>query len=314
MPSRPVVVLVVLFWLAVVGVVVYQDVVPRYFGDQPPAPHFDAAAELSHTTVSWTIYRGPADKTTDEPIGKMTSEIEYAQADDTFKYVNRYRAVKFKQYGAELTIPTATTTLRLSRDGKLKGQRLNGTAELDLPRLWGPGQKLTATAEAEGEVKDGFLVGSATLTCPDLLSEPSVGTFTPVPVPDGQVLNPLMPLDRLKDVVPGRRWVVQQVDPLREALGELLVKGLQDEMAKQGNGKKKPAPVTLPKPPELIASVRTSPVDLDREGGPVSCWVIDYTTEDKSIQARTWVSRVDGRVLRQEASSQGERLRFERDE
>jgi hypothetical protein len=312
MPSRPVVVLIVLFWLAVIGVVVFRDVLPRYFGDAPPAAAYGPDAELSQLSVEWTIHRGHPNKTDDEQIGRMTSVTEYRQADNTFRYENRYRGVKFTQYGMELHVPFATTSIRTDRDGRLKGQKMTGTAELESVRLLGAGQKLTATVEAEGVVRDGFLVGSATLTCPNLLSEPSVGTFTPVPVPDGQVLNPLMPLDRLRDVVPGRRWVVQQVDPLRDALGELLVKGLQEELARQGGGKKKPAPVTLPKPPELIAEVLTSPVALDRATGPVSCWVIEYTSADKTISARTYVRRDDGRVLRQEATSQGERLRFER--
>ncbi len=312
MPSRPVVVFILLFWLAVLGVVVSRDVLPRYFGDAPAAPAFGPEDELSQPTVEWTIHRGLPKQTADEPIGKMTSRTEYLKADNSFRYENRYRGVKFTQYGMELHIPTATTTLRIDRDGRLKEQSLRGTAEVELPRLLGAGQKLTATVEANGVVRDGFLVGSATLTVPDLLSEPSVGTFTPVPVPDGQVLNPLMPLDRLRDVVPGRHWVVQQVDPLRDALGELLVKGLQEELAKRGGGKKKPVPVTLPKAPELIARVLTDPVTLDRPGGPVSCWVIEYTAENPPILARTYVRRDDGRVLRQEATSQGERLRFER--
>ncbi len=85
MPSRPVVVLVVLFWLAVVGVVVYRDVLPRYFGDAPPAPAFGAEDELSQPTVEWTIHRGLPKQTTDEPVGKMTSRTEYVKADDSFK-------------------------------------------------------------------------------------------------------------------------------------------------------------------------------------------------------------------------------------
>jgi hypothetical protein len=92
------------------------------------------------------------------------------------------------------------------------------------------------------------------------------------------------------------------------------VKGLMEELAKQNGGKKKPAPVTMPKSPVLFAVVLNDPVELDRSGGKVSCWVIEYTSEDKTISARTFVSRDDGRVLRQEATSQGERLRFERDD
>jgi hypothetical protein len=316
MPSRPIVALVLLFWLAVLAVVVYREVVPRFFGDEPPAPEFVAVDELSQATVGWTVFRGAPNKppAADEPIGKMTSRTEYVAADDSFRYVNTYRGVKLGMLGVELIIPNATTTLRIDRDGKLKEQTLRGTAELDLGRFGVNGQKLTATAEATGVVKDGLLEGSATLTAPDLLAEPSAGTFTPVPVPNGQVLNPLMPMDRLRGVVPGRRWVVQQVDPMREALGELLVKGLQEGLARQGGGKRAAAAVTLPTPPELLAEVLTGPEQIDRPGGPVSCWVIEYRCEKPPVLARTYVRRDDGRVLRQEATAYGERVRFERDD
>ncbi len=313
MPSRPVVVLILLFWLAVLGVVAYREVVPRFFGSEPPTPEFVAADELSQATISWTIYRGPADKPTDEKIGKMTSRTEYVADDDSFRFVNNYHKLKLTLLAFEVNVVSATTVLRVDRDGRLKEQTLRGNAEIDTGWLGG-GQKLTATAEAGGVVKDGFLEGSATLTAPDLLSEPSVGTFTPVAVPDGQVLNPLMPVDRLRGVTPGKRWTVRQVDPLREALSELMVKGLQEEFAKQGGGKKTPTPVTLPPPPELLAEVLLHPVPLDRPGGPVNCWVIEYRCEKPKIEARTYVRRDDGRVLRQEATAYGDRLRFERDE
>lgn len=313
MPSRPVVALIVLFWLAVLGVVVYRDVLPRYFGDAPPAVAFGPEDELSSPPVEWTIHRGPAKQVTDEQIGRMTSSTKYLPDENTFRYENRYRGVKLKQPLVDLTIPSATTTIRLDPAGRLKGQKVVGTAEVESRTLLGAGQKLTATVDAEGVVKDGFLVGSAKLTCPELLSEPSVGEFTPVAVREGQVLNPLMPLDRLRDVVPGRRWVVQQVDPLRDALGKLLLDGLQEEWAKVGGGKRKPVAVKLPEPLEFTAHVLPDPVALDRPSGPASCWVIEYTTaKDPNTHARTYVRRDDGRVLRQEAISQGERLRFER--
>lgn len=309
MPSRPVVVLILLFWLAVLGVVAYREVIPRFFGDEPPAPEFVAADEFSGATVSWSIHRGAAD----EKIGKMTSRIEYVGDDNSFRFVNNYHKLKLSLLAFEVNVVSATTELRVDRNGQLKKQTLNGTAEIDTGWLGG-GQKLTATAEANGVVRDGFLEGSATLTAPALFADPSVGTFTPVPVPAGQVLNPLMPVDRLRGVTPGKKWAVRQVDPLREALSELVLKGLQEEWAKRGGGKRKPAAVTLPEPPELLAEVLRDPVTLDRPDGPVSCWVIEYRCDKPKIEARTYVRRDDGRVLRQEATAYGDRLRFERDE
>lgn len=317
MPSRPVVVGIVVFWLAVLAVVVDREVVPRFFGDQPPTPEFVAVDELSQATVNWTIHRGKADGTSDEQIGRLTSRTDYLAADDSFRLVYNYRAVTLRVVVFDVYVPTATSRMRVSRDGQLKGQELEGRAELDLGRVGKQAGllKLTGSAEVKGEVRDGVLEGTATMTSPELLGEPLTAAFTPVPVPQGQVLNPLMPVDRLRGVVPGRRWAVRQVDPLRDVVWELMLKGLHEGTARLDEGKKGvPAKLTLPPPPELLAEVLREPELLDRPSGPVWCWVIKYESTDPPISARTYVHRDDGRVLRQEATANGERLRFERAE
>lgn len=311
MPSRPVVVGIVLFWLGVLGVVADREVVPRFFGGEPPTPEFVAADELSQATVDWAIYRGKAEGVADERIGSMTSRTEYVAADDTFRMLNTYRGVTLRVVGVfDVKVPTATSGVRVTRDGRLKEQTLKGTAELDLGVA-----KLTGSADVQGVVRDGVLEGTATMSAPALFTDTRTAAFTPVPVPQGQVLNPLMPTDRLRGVVPGRRWAVRQVDPLREVVWELMLRGLHEGTAKLGEGK--PGAVTnlkLPEAPELLAKVLPEPEQIDRPGGPVWCWVIAYESADKAIAARTYVHRDDGRVLRQEATAHGERLRFERAE
>ena len=316
MPSRPAVIGIVLFWLVVTAVVVNREVIPRFFGDEPPAPDFVAVDELSSATVNWTLYRGPADGSADEPIGKMTSRTEYVAADDSFRFVNTYRGVTLRVVVFDVTVPTATTAVRVSREGELREQSLRGTAELDLGRLVGAGagvRKLTGSAEVDGVVRDGRLEGTASLTA-DLVGGTTTAAFTPVPVPHGQVLNPLMPVDRLRGVVPGRRWVVRQVDPLRDVIWELMLKGLHEGRTKLGEEPGQAPKLTLPPAPELLARVLREPVALDRPGGAVSCWVIEYESTDPPVSARTYVRRDDGRVLRQEATAHGERLRFERED
>jgi hypothetical protein len=120
------------------------------------------------------------------------------------------------------------------------------------------------------------------------------------------VLNPMMPVRRLRDVQPGRRWVIREVDPLRDAVSILLREAAKDSQV---------ALSALPRPEnrELLAEVRPTPEKLVRDGGQaVECWVIEYRGED--VAARTWVSVADGRVLRQEAAGLGEQLRFERED
>lgn len=316
MPSRPIVAVIVLFWLAVLAVVANRELVPRFFGDEPPAPEFVAVDELSQATVSWAIYRQASGEKEESKIGSMTSRTEYVPADDSFRFVNTYRGVTLGLFGVELAIPTATNSLRVDRAGNLKEQSVRGTAELDLgkwlPNLERERRVLSATADVQSAVVDGMLQGTATLTAPGLIDPPATAEFTPVPVPHGQVMNPLMPIDRLRGVVPGRRWAVRQVDPLRTALSELLVKELQERFSRGGG--KHAAGVTLPPPPELLAEVLRDPVRIARPDGEVPCWVIEYRSTDPPITARTYVRRDDGRVLRQEATAYGERIRFEREE
>ena len=68
---------------------------------------------------------------------------------------------------------------------------------------------------------------------------------------------------------------------------------------------------TLPgKSPELIAEVADDPVTIQHGRDQIECWLIEYREE--KVVARTWVNVADGRVLRQEAISENETLRFER--
>ncbi len=299
MPSRSVIIGILLLWIGVLALVAQREVLPRFFADAPPVPAFVVADELSQATVNWTLYRGKAGE--EERVGGLTTRTEHIKDDNSFQFVTGYREVRLKAAGGiELNVQRATVKVRVSRDGRLLEQTAEGVAELDL-KAFG---KLGGNADVRTAVRDGLLVGTATLTAPGLLDKPLSCDLTPVPVPDGQVLNPLMPTDRLRDVTPGRKWMVRQADPLRDAMAELFSK----EAEKRG------LKFALPAAPELTARVLDTPEDLPRRGGPVSCWVIEYKSETPPITARTWVRRDDGRVLRQEAIAYGERMRFEREE
>ena len=305
MPSRPVVVGILLFWLGVLGLVARRELLPRLFADAPPAPEFVLADELSQATVHWAVLRGKPGDPADERVGGLSTRTEHVKEDDSFRLVTGYRGVRLTAAGGVvLSVPQATVTARVARDGRLLEQTAHGSADLD---LGGPLGKLSVTADVRAVVKDGVLAGTATLTAPGLLAEPTTRPLDPVPVPDGQVLNPMLPTDRLRGVAPGRRWVVRQVDPLRDALARLGA-----EAFAQATGGKAGA-VSLPPSPELVAEVLAAPEELARRGRPVSCWVIEYRANGELV-ARTWVERDDGRVLRQEATAHGERMRFEREE
>lgn len=298
MPSRLGVGLIVLFWLAATAHVGYREVWPRFFSDGPPPLRIDLADEAAQTVPTyWDVYRG------DQRVGRLTTRMQYVPEDDTFRFLNTYLNLSVEFGAVSLEVPKLDTTVRVTRSGDLREQQMTGLLQGRLKTKLGAISLGDASAEVTGVVQDGQLVGRCTITSP-------VGDIDrplePVPVPQGQVLNPMMPVSRLRDVQPGRRWVIREVDPLRDALNVLVKEVLKSSEV---------AASAIPQPGggELIAEVLSSPERLERpDKEPVECWVIEYRGDE--VQARTWVSVADGRVLRQEASGFGERLRFERQE
>jgi hypothetical protein len=315
MPSRSGVAVIALFWLATTGFVVYRDVLPRYFSDGPPPLRIDLADEAtSQVPAKWSLFRRAADGK-DEKVGGLTTYLQYVNRDDTFWFRSEYRDLKF-QFGAiHLSLPKVDSAIRVTRAGWLREQTLDGRLQVTAGLF-----TTAADAKLEALVKDGVLGGTVKIgPAASEFGERPPGNWSmerdlaPVPVPNGQVLNPMMPVGRLWDVRPGRRWVIREVDPMKEALGLLA-----QEVAKAS-----PLPIGLPggptEPRELIASVRSAPEPLapyrpgKEPGDPVDCWVIDYRATNDDLTATTWVGVADGRVLRQEATGFGERLRFERE-
>lgn len=301
MPSRLSVGLILAFWLAVTGFVVDRDVLPRLRSDAPPAIRIDLSDEATQTVPArWSVWRGG------QQVGLLQTRMSYVAADDTFQFVSTYRNLRFDVSGLRCEVPELTITLRVGRDGDLRAQDMAG--KLKGMVAAGPVTvfEAEATADVSGVVRDGFLYGHVRLKSPlgdiDQLLDP-------VPVPQGQVLNPLQPVNRLRDVRPGRRWVVYEVNPLADALAA-LAQGLLKKHAGAAlagmaadSGKREP----------LVAQVSDRPEVLTRKGDKeVPCWVIEYRGEKAS--AKTWVAVDDGKVLRQEATGQGEALRLERED
>lgn len=301
MPSRPAVAGILLFWLATAGFVFDRDIRPRLFADTPPPLLIDLADEATQLApTNWTLYRG------DAKAGRVSTRMRYDADADTFRFTSTYSDLKIDFDAGRLVqlavqVPGLETAVTVTRAGELRAQDM--TAKL-VAKLGGV-PVANATAEVGGVVAGGVLTGTCTVNAPGF------GTFDqllePTPVPAGQVLNPLLPVNRLQDVRPGRRWLIREVDPLKDAV-EALVR----QVAKRSDlaaGLLPPAGQRR----ELVAEVLATPEDLPRpEKQVASCWVIEYRGEE--VAARTWVSRTDGRVLRQEATGFGERLRFERED
>jgi hypothetical protein len=300
MPSRRTQILILLGWLAILGYVGHRDVWPRLFSDAPPAIRIELSDEATASIPArWTLYRGPT------RIGSLTTVMTYQAAADRFEFTSTYRELTLDSGPLRVQIPELTTRLLVSRVGAIRGQSVEG--KLIGKYTVGPVVAFTADAQLniDSFVNDGVLNGTCEVrsTLGDIRQP-----LEPVPVPEGQALNPLLPVNRLRDVRPGRRWLVYEIDPLGEALS-----AIGQGFLKQHAGTQLASLGTKRDTSALIAEVSTDPEPLPRKAAAaVSCWVISYRRE--GIVARTWVSADDGKVMRQAAYGGGETLRLERED
>ncbi|MGL6074217.1 MAG: hypothetical protein ACRC8S_08650 [Fimbriiglobus sp.] len=300
MPSRIMVGLIITVWLAVMGYVFDKQIWPRYFGDRPPGMQVDLVDEATQRSPTyWTISRQ------DKPIGSLTTQMVYQEADDTFQFVNSYSKLQIEMSkGVTIELPKLVTTVRVTRQGDLREQSMKG----ELVAKFGMLEVGNAGAEVEGQVVNGELRGRCQVRYPLSRATPNIDReLEPVPVPSGQIMNPLMPVNRLRDIHPGKRWVIQEVDPLKDAIGIMFREMLKESKMSIA------LPTGQESNRELLAEVLPDIVEHTSAKGTVTkCRIIEYRRE--GLTARTWVSIDFGNVLRQEASSGGEQLRFERRE
>ena len=286
MPSRPIVALIVLFWAATLGLVFQRDLWPRITASGPPPIAVDLTDEATqYLPIKWKVLRGG------KPIGTLTTKLAYQDADDTFEFTSQYKDLRFDVGAMQVVFPDVTTRTRVTRSGSLREQSMTGKLRLG---------DLQAEAKVEGRNENGVFVGRCEIASPlfNLKSD-----LAPVPVKDGQALNPLQPVNRIAGIRPGQHWFVHEIDPLGQALAALFKE-------KFGQG------LSLPesKKEALEARVGDSQELLvwGKSREEASCWVIEYRSGE--ARAKTWVRASDGKVLRQEATLMDDRISLEREE
>ena len=218
-----------------------------------------------------------------------------------FRYVTKYRDFQVDVQPIRCLVPEMELTTILNRSGGLHGQTMSGTL---IAKLLGQ-VMATGTARVECVVRDGQLVGNCHLESVffPAFDEP----IEPTPVPDGQVLNPLQPVNRLRGVRPGLRWVIYEVDPL----GDAIANATKQVLAKKGLG----TSLFAPKPAErqsMIATVSDAPELLKLKRGDFSCWTIEIRGDRGTTTI--WVREKDGFVMQQVANAHGDIVRLEREE
>lgn len=296
MPSRRGVILIVLFWLATVGYVGYRDVWPRLVRDSAPTVWIDLSDEATQTVpVRWALYRGEA------RVGTVTTQMVYDAGPNLFRYVTKYRDFQVDVQPIRCTVPEMELTTILNRAGGLHGQTMNGKL---IAKLLGQ-EMARGSARVECVVHDGALVGTCRL---DSDFFPSFEQpIEPTPVPDGQVLNPLQPVNRLRGLKPGLRWMIYEVDPL----GDALANATKQVLAKKGLGSSMFAPKPVDRQ-SMIATVSDAPELLKLKRGEFACWTIEVRGDRGTTTI--WVREKDGFVMQQVANAHGDIMRLEREE
>ncbi len=300
MPSRPVVALIALFWLGTTGLFLSREVLPKYLASAPPPYQIDLVDEATQQAPTrWTITQNGV------KLGTLSTRMEYLAADDGFRFVNTYSQLQLDTglQGLVIDVPALDTAVTVTRAGQLRGQRMQG----ELAVKAGPVELARAKADLDGGVVGGVLRSRLTIHYPVNAKSPVIDRdLDPVAVESGQVLNPLMPVNRLRDVRPGQTWVVRESNPLGEAVNALVKELLKDKGSNLINGL-----VGASGPREFLAEVARDSEWVERpRAEQARCWRIDYRSERGA--ARTWVGLDDGRVMRQEATLGDIVVRFER--
>jgi hypothetical protein len=274
MPSRPLSLAILAFWLATMGWMFYRDFLPQF---QPSdtttlAELIDLPAESRTGRIRWAIYKGP------DRVGAAQSEVKYRKLGDTYELRTDFRFTRFEILG--VTVDNLTSIQRVTPTGALREDR--GRAFL---RVAGFSFEVTAG----GRVEEGVLT-------PYVKIKPKpLDVLSPRPKPlqvsdEESVLNPMHPFDRFYNLHEGKHW--------RQRLANQLVntvdRSLLDPSAWTG-----------------FCEAEVQAHDFTWNNSRVACWAIIYRKDDKEI-ARTWVRQSDGRILQQEVDFLETRLTLQR--
>jgi hypothetical protein len=274
MPSRPIVIAVLGFWLAANGWLFYREIWPRLRPGEPPAYSIDLADEVAAKPISWDVFYNK------KPVGIAISSVAYDKQTGTFELRCEYTFDKGLDV-AFLKIKKMSSSMRVTREGQLRQAR----ADVDVRSLLGP-----AEMHLQADIDRGRLTPRLELRAAAGLLDHKL-KLEPVEVSaGGNILNPMHPLNKVANLRDGQNWRLPDVDPLKTAAAAL---------GQQFTGHS----FTFP---SLTAQVRSATLVWDRR--PTDCWLIEYAEPGEKVSARTWVRKADDLVLQQEALNQNKEL------
>jgi hypothetical protein len=280
------------------------------FVPTPPAPFsIDLADEASTRIVGWVLLRK------DEKIGFATTQMTRV-AEDEFDLDNKLHQVEMPFFGGAVKakIPSFSTKHRVTRDGRLLALETRGKMSMEFSLKGVNFPPIVIEANISGEVKGNQLHARYQMQVEPFVDRLSPEKpLAPIDLPEATILNPMMPVNKIRGLRPGQEWEMSTFNPLSEVAniaGQELIKQLLPQNKNQPdltNQLLKPDHQSK----KIKARVASEPRTIEWRDRAYTCWVIEYTNED--MEARTWVSVEDDLVIRQEVSSAGETLVLQRE-
>ena len=266
MPPRFITAGILLFWLAMTGWLVEREVVPMMIADASPIYQIELTDEIGSPLIGWNVFSDG------NRIGNATSKI-VVNDDRSFELRSTYHFDKFT-FGLA-NIKFMDTKLRVTEDRKLHSFTAQVAGKFVMHDV---------TLEMRGEVEDQMLQ-------PRLFQdgvELKVIQWGKINMAQqGSIVNPMHLMNRLRGLRAGQTWRIARLDLLGAVNNELV-----NKLAKQSSAV-----------PSLIAEVKIDTLLWDRR--QVTCYKIEYYEPGKDVSARTWVRKIDGLVLQQDANHLG---------
>lgn len=301
MPPRFLVAFIVVFWVGTIAYLIYEEYWPWWRTDAPPAFIVEMADEASPLVTQWSIYRG------DKKVGSISTTMTCLK-DDTIELESTIEDLMFEVPAVlvPVTVHFHITKLRTVQRVRRDGQLVRVRSKLNLAiGAFGKDKDLKITAIIQGNVVDGHLHARSTLHSDFGRTEQDL---EPIPIQMGSAFNPMQPIAKLR-VRPGQHWKMSSVDPLGEAIQASFRHFVQQVAAMGGTSIK----LKVDTPKLILAEVASEPRQWSYDGKSAKCYVIEYRTDDRNLTGSTWVSVDDGKVMRQEISSFGDKLVLERE-
>jgi hypothetical protein len=277
MPPKLITAGIIAFWLAMTALLIQREVVPMMLADASPNFQPDLTDEIGSPLVTWMVFKD------NDRIGAGTSRVT-ASNEGTFELRSNFHFENEKLAFGPIVLRSMENMYRVDAQGKLLAFSTKASANFgNKPGLGAP----DVAGAIEGDVIDDMIEPRLSfLGIEHKLEKIHLKQ-------EGSIVNPMHLINRLRGLRPGMTWKVKRVDAL-------------DAVTKQFSALAKQQKI-----PDLIATVKADTMTWDRK--EVACNVIGYAEPGSTVNtASTWVRRVDGLVLKQEATSSGFNLKLVR--